>query len=533
MKLRARLGLAFVAVVLPSSLTAFYAVARFEGWVDEELERRRDEVTRAVDEAVRRELASLPATLERAARQLERSPTDGRWAPERAAALGLDLLSVLEEGRIASSAHLPMSEGDRAPSWAGVGASRGFGLSYVDGNPPTRQPALLAVLPLERDRILFGGRRLDERFLGPIARVAQAEIQLLREGEVLARFGPELDGPRSSLPLPPMTPGDAAAELTVALDATRLLSAAARTAQLVRVGAFGGLAIALLLAAVLAARLTHPLAVLAAALERVGRGDPEVRVPASRRDELGQLARGFNRMTEDLARAQTQLLRAEREAAWREMAKRLAHEIKNPLSPMRLGMENLRKAWQKQHPLLGEILEESTTSVLDEVRALDRLVGTFSSLARLPTPEPRPTAPQSLLEGVARLYELPPPEIDEALPPVLADPDAVHAALVNLVKNGREAGGSVQLSARPGSLEGQTGVWLDVLDDGPGMEPEVARRAPEAAFTTKSTGSGLGLAIVSRTMEAHGGRFELESTLGRGTRASLWLPYAPTPTLEP
>ena len=200
---------------------------------------------------------------------------------------------------------------------------------------------------------------------------------------------------------------------------------------------------------------------------------------------------------------------------------------------MRLGMENLRKAWRKQHPALGEIVEESTASVLESVQSLDRLVTDFVQLARLPTPEPVPTDAMELLERVARRFSPAIPLANtesEALPMVHADPEAIGRALMNLVKNAREAQaaagleGRVELSARPAVEGGRAGLWLEVRDDGPGMSPELLERARSVYFTTKASGTGLGLAIVERIAEESDGHFVLESAVDVGTTAGIWLP---------
>ncbi|MCK6552770.1 ATP-binding protein, partial [Myxococcota bacterium] len=235
------------------------------------------------------------------------------------------------------------------------------------------------------------------------------------------------------------------------------------------------------------------------------------------------------------------LQRAERVAAWREIARRVAHEIKNPLFPIQMSMETLRKSWRSQHPKLEEIVEESTKTVLEEVRSLNRIVTEFSDFARLPSPKLEETSVLDVLEHAAALWASGAPGaapievvLDRdvitarALPRIAIDRGQIERALINLVKNAvevlRDSGGRVTLDAHAEVRGARSGVVLTVHDTGPGIPDELRERIFTPYFTTKAEGTGLGLAIVERIAEEHHGAVHVDSAPGRGTTFHLWLP---------
>lgn len=555
MKLQAKLVGAFVAVALPGIAASVAAVGLFDQVMTDEIGSRTREVvaeTRLIledelrDITERLEAIGVPGdtTLAALAHPEPTAPHRGEdWAPTHASTRRLDILAVVraENGaaELVSSAHLPASVGDPSrplePPFSSGETRSGLVLEMVEGNPPKQVPALVAVHapPAFGGRLLvYGGRRLDRRLLGRLAHMAHAQLTLVMGGKVVARFPearrPAVGGEPDAL-LMPRLEGGVPGRLEVSVDNARMWSARGRFLWLAQIAGAAALLMGLAGGLVLAGRMSRPVRALSRAAERVGAGDLDVHVPPTTRDEVGTLVHVFNRMTGDLREARSRIQQAERVAAWREVARQLAHEIRNPLSPMRLGMENLRKAWAKQHPRLEAILEESTRSVLEEVSALDRLVTSFSTFAQLPAPDPEPTAPIQLLEAAARLYDarVQIAEGLEVLPEVMADRDLVGRALVNVIKNALEAGATeVRLGATKTSEAGRAGVRFDVEDDGPGMTSEVLERASALHFTTKAHGSGMGLAVVRRTLEDHGGLLQIVSHPGAGTCIQMWLPTA-------
>ena len=286
------------------------------------------------------------------------------------------------------------------------------------------------------------------------------------------------------------------------------------------------------------ARVTRPLAKLAAGAREVAAGDWAVRVDARSRDEVGQLSRDFNEMTRQLAEQRERLVQAERVAAWREIARRLAHELKNPLFPLQLTLENLQRARQQTPELFDEIFEESTKTLRAELDNLKTIVTRFSDFSKMPAPQFQPTNLNDAVRNSVRVYDAqfnvigrPPvtPELylDENMPVIQADPDLLHRALSNLVLNSLDAmpsGGT--LTVRTGHGDGVVGV--EISDTGAGLTPEECERLFTPYYTTKRMGTGLGLAIVQSIISDHHGKISVESAPGHGATFRIELPIRPS-----
>lgn len=292
--------------------------------------------------------------------------------------------------------------------------------------------------------------------------------------------------------------------------------------------AYGAILLVAVAAAVLfAERLARPLAALSAAARRVGAGRLDTRVEARAGGEIGELIADFDQMAADLAAQRRELGRLEKLAAWRGMARILAHEIKNPLTPILLAVQEARRSDPGGHPAHSAMLADCESIVTEEVEGLRDLVRSFSDFARMPHPEPAVDDLGALLDDLARLYgdRLAVTRPDGALPRLL-DHAQLRRALINLVDNGlaavRRAGGDA-----PVALELEVRDEADVLrvrDAGDGIPPENLDRVFEPDFTTGSQGMGLGLPIVRGIAEGHGGRVDVESAPGRGTVFTLTLP---------
>jgi two-component system nitrogen regulation sensor histidine kinase NtrY len=388
--------------------------------------------------------------------------------------------------------------------------------------------------------LLVGGRRLDaallDEFVAGAAGGGTAEVSVAAaDGSLIAAtFGERAPDAGWDLGVRPLA-GAGGAELRVYVSRAGVEAVVAR--MWAAAMALAGLSalIALLAGLAISRRISRPLEVLAAAADRVARGEREVEVPEPRgRDEVASLAGAFNRMTRDLADSEDRLRQSERVAAWQEIARRIAHEIKNPLFPIQMSIETLQKVYKRGHPDFEEIFEESTTTILEEVARMSRIVTEFRDFARLPAPKPARIDVGELLRQVAGLHR----DVDEGVavrvedgPPAPAsvDQDQLRQAVTNLVKNaieahqgpdGPRAGAEVLLSAR---LEaGELRVRCD--DNGPGIPAEVRERLFTPYFTTKSQGTGLGLAIVHRIVSEHHGRIRVLGLPGGGTRFELALP---------
>jgi len=225
----------------------------------------------------------------------------------------------------------------------------------------------------------------------------------------------------------------------------------------------------------------------------------------------------------------TELLAAQRLAAWREVAQRIAHEIKNPLTPIQLSAQRLRRRLAGRIPDDGGLLEECTATIIGEVEGLRRLVDEFSRFARMPSFVPKPTELHRLLESVVVLYGETHPavllrgEFAPGLPLLDADGDQLKRAVLNLVDNAVEAGATEVVIATRGVPGGER-LEIVIGDNGPGIPADLRERVFLPYFSTKTTGMGLGLPIVHQIVSDHGGRIRVEENTPRGTRFVIELP---------
>jgi nitrogen fixation/metabolism regulation signal transduction histidine kinase len=293
---------------------------------------------------------------------------------------------------------------------------------------------------------------------------------------------------------------------------------------------------AIALAFFLAARLAKPLLMLAEGTRAVAAGDMTPRAVLETDDELGVLTRSFNEMTVQLEQARIEREAAQRAAVWGEVARRLAHEIKNPLTPIQLSAERLQmKLANKLDGDSAAMLGRATRTIVEQVEAMKNMVNDFRDYARLPPPVAKPLDLNALIAEVLDLYADGPiaitTELDPILPPVFADADQIRQVLHNLIKNASEAAhekvgagetatAAVTVSTR---LNGRM-AKLCVADNGPGFPPQILQHAFEPYVTTKPKGTGLGLAIVQKIVGDHGGTITLANQTAGGAEVSVQLP---------
>jgi two-component system nitrogen regulation sensor histidine kinase NtrY len=297
------------------------------------------------------------------------------------------------------------------------------------------------------------------------------------------------------------------------------------------VGGVGTL-LALLIAGWATARVTRPVKLLAAGAGEVARGNWQARVELDSGDEIGELARAFNQMTGQLWDQRERLVQAERVAAWRELARRLAHELKNPLFPLQITVENLERA-KREHPgQFEEVFRESTATLLAELSNLKTIIGRFSDFAKMPTPQFEPVQLNDLVRATLKLFDAQlaaagnirrEVQLDPNLSSIEADPEPLKRVLQNLVLNAMDAmpnGGTLRLNTR----QYNSTVILEVADTGQGLTKEECDRLFTPYYTTKHHGTGLGLAIVQSVVSDHGGTISVESQPGRGATFRIELP---------
>jgi signal transduction histidine kinase len=296
----------------------------------------------------------------------------------------------------------------------------------------------------------------------------------------------------------------------------------------------GGILLAILLSSWAAARVTHPVEQLAHAAQEVAAGNWNARVDVLGDDELGQLADSFNRMTTELLGQKERLMQAERVAAWRELARRLAHELKNPLFPLQLTVENLVRARQQTPEQFEEVFRESSRTLLAEIANLKAIIGRFSEFSKMPQPQLQRVQVNEVIRGAVQLFQaqLEAPgrakiscdlQLDPHLGAISADAELLHRAISNLVLNAMDAmpqGGTLTLRTR--DYGGH--VVIEVVDTGAGLTPEECERIFTPYYTSKEHGTGLGLAIVQSVVSDHGGRIHAQSSPGRGTTFVIELP---------
>jgi signal transduction histidine kinase len=302
-----------------------------------------------------------------------------------------------------------------------------------------------------------------------------------------------------------------------------------------------GLAFAFLLATLLARSLSKPLAILATEAGKVAGGEARPLGVKKGSREVLELAGAFDRMIDDLAVTRRRLAAASRVAAWREVARRVAHEVKNPLAPIRAAVETLRRLRAREDPRFDEYFDEATRTVLDEVHRIANIVTEFTRFARLPQPKPQDFDPEELARHVVQVHRAAAdrtPLTHVALrraSALRADRDQVIQVLTNLVQNALDAvretpGGSVTLTTDSDGAY----VSFVVTDDGPGIAPEIAARLFEPYATTKTSGTGLGLAIAPRIAIEHDGDLSYvgPSTSGKGAAFRLLLPIEGPPPMS-
>lgn len=287
------------------------------------------------------------------------------------------------------------------------------------------------------------------------------------------------------------------------------------------------LLLSLAFALLMAERLSNPIRRLAQGANIVAQGDWAYRLRGSAGGEIGHLVSAFNDMVSRLDTQRRRLIDMEKMASWREVARHLAHEIKNPLLPIRLTVEELRDQYKGGDASYRQLVDESVRVVGEEVDHLQTLVKEFSAFARMPELKPRPGSLETIVADVARLYAQIPVRIDadSGAGDSRFDPDQMRRVMVNLMDNAASAlkdTGHPEIVIRLNRVAGD--VVLSIADNGPGIEPGAVGRVFEPYFTTKPEGSGLGLAMVKNIVLLHGGSIDIQSRPGEGTTFEIALP---------
>jgi len=291
------------------------------------------------------------------------------------------------------------------------------------------------------------------------------------------------------------------------------------------------IAVAIFLAILISRYITQPLQLIRDKMGSLSLGGSNEKISWSRKDEIGTLVAEYNRMIDELASSAELLAKSERESAWREMAKQVAHEIKNPLTPMKLSVQYLQKAWDEKSDDWEERLQRFTQTIIEHIDTLSAIASEFSDFAKMPQKKESridlsETIKKSLdlytdIENIQFTYE----SLPKSPNYVLADKNQLIRVFNNLIQNsiqaiGKQEQGRIRISL---GQDGDTYV-IRVEDNGPGIPNEMMDKIFSPSFTTKSSGMGLGLALVRSIIMEAGGSIDFESSPDTGTVFIILLP---------
>jgi two-component system nitrogen regulation sensor histidine kinase NtrY len=305
----------------------------------------------------------------------------------------------------------------------------------------------------------------------------------------------------------------------------------------------GMFAVSILVSFFLARQLSRPIVELARATQRVSKGDTDFVLENSEEGEMGILIESFNQMTKDLKSKKEELLHIQRVAAWKEVAQRMAHEIKNPLTPIQLSAERIkRKLDSPNKEKLEEIIRTGTETIIGQVRVLEHLVKEFSEFARMPSPVLINQNINPIIEESLNLFKdreninftL---RLSKNLPEVFVDKrlflgvinnlikNAIEAITIDRVENGKDISGIIKISTKHDKKFLRKSVILLIEDNGPGLPEKLKEKIFEPYFSTKEAhGTGIGLTIVQKTVYDHGGQIYVENSDLGGCKFKIELP---------
>lgn len=278
-------------------------------------------------------------------------------------------------------------------------------------------------------------------------------------------------------------------------------------------------------------RISNPILRLQKATEQLSQGNIDVQVKSNSKDEIGELVNSFNRMIKELKRSRAELKKAEREGAWRDIARQVAHEIKNPLTPMKLAMQHLYYAYTHGTNDFQSIIQTTNKLIIDQVETLNRIATEFSNFAKLPSRNYELLNMNEILEDVVRLMDTNgkialklDPAINKEL--VMGDKDEVKRALINIIKNSMQAIDEIEEPSVKGKVNvesvRQNGYFsVKIKDNGIGMDDDTQQKLFEPYFSTKSSGMGLGLVITKKILDDMKARIKVNSSRSEGTEVEI------------
>jgi signal transduction histidine kinase len=468
------------------------------------------------------------------------------YLAERRFLLGLDFLQVADTSGAVVADGAANAAGD-APVWQiaiGSDASAPVAITGIENGIGL---AMSATAPIRYETEVVGRVRggivLDAAFLGRLEQSSGVEFVLrdaagvdaastLTEGMPKAPAEGErvvIAGQAYIVKQAPLAIGPPPHASIVGLVPTASADQTIRALQITSVllGLLG-LGIAILLGVLWSSQISRPVERLADFSQRLAQGEWDEPLTLRSVPELETLGTALDRMRRDLSAYRARLVVSERQAAWSQMARSVAHEIKNPLTPIAVSVADLKRSYELQRPDFPQILDLAVRTIANEIETLKHLLQEFSDFGRLPPPEIAPCSLPSLLADLEALYGRDvaeqrlsfAPSADVTFP---ADSGQMRQALVNLIKNGLEAvgdRGAVAVSSRVVD----SSVEIAVADDGDGLDAAQRAQLFTPGFTTKTHGSGLGLTMVQRIVHDHGGTVTVDDGSGPGTTFRIRVP---------
>jgi signal transduction histidine kinase len=424
-----------------------------------------------------------------------------------------------------------------------------LGMRDIKGNETLM---VLAASPVWfKDRaigVVLGGIIIDESYLDDLKALSGAELILLRDGLIK---GSTIPGNLNQLPVDTTAnvfssielggipykfsayalrdfSGEKVADLMIGISTYDLVTVFDRVSLMFIIFAGISFLFTFGLAWGFSYRITHPISELAEASSRLATGDFDVEMTTKNRDEIGKLVASFNSMAADLREYREKLINTERMTAFTQMAQKIAHEIKNPLTPIQVSIQDLKNSYEGNDRDFPLILEKSCDTVLEEVSSLARIVKEFSEFARFPSPQPSEENLNELMRSYTELYSgdiesgrlrL---DLGDNYLTVIVDRDHLKRAVHNILKNAFEASGETGMVEL--KTYGDDGyAVIEVTDSGPGFSPLARKNIFSPYFTTKPDGSGLGLVIVKKIITDHEGLIEIDDAAETGTSVKIKL----------
>ncbi|MDI6782625.1 MAG: ATP-binding protein [bacterium] len=486
---------------------------------------------------------------------------------------GLDILEITDrDGTVIASAHETGKIGQSKSADAFIQTAltgKNVKAISVENLVSGSYLALKSSVPIYyRDEVigvLTGGYLLNADFLQRLKRVSAIELGLVRgnnlelstltdmQGKPISQMqlGAEfLSAIRSSkTPLikrmtlkqsefsiggmPLVTDGKSIGILLVAVSQEKLQQTVAELRRIFIEFGIMGMIFAILVAYFISLRITVPVEKLVESAVSIAKGDYDQQIPITSKDELGMLVSSFNYMAKELRENREKLIAAMRLAEWQEVAKRIAHEIKNPLSAIQLSIQNLQQSHSQQKNDFDEVFQESAGTILEEVEALSKIVNEFSEFAKMPKPQLEWIDLPEVLESTINLYASGQEkikfnlEVAESIPKLFADPEQLRRAFSNLIKNAIDAmpnGGKLTIAVTSSTLNDTPAVQVAFADTGEGMTPEIIKKLFLPYFSTKKKGTGLGLSMVERIISDHNGTISVTSVVDQGSTFTLLIP---------